>query len=99
CVDTGAQSYDACLTADTTPPATVDGEPVDCEACDRAQGAYCMAWACQSEFAAFGCCSQAHGSTSACSAEQSAVVACTSSSGKAKFDACIQSLVGRCFAP
>jgi hypothetical protein len=92
---TNAQ-IDACLAADTTPPAMLDGEPLDCAGCERAQGAYCMASACPSQFGAYGCCAQSKGDA-ACSADLASVTACAGSTGKAKFVSCLGGLVTQCF--
>ena len=93
--DTSAE-VDACLAADTTPAATLGGEPLDCAGCERAQGAYCMASACKSEFAAYGCCAQSKGEA-ACSNELDAVVDCAGTKGKPAFTNCLAGLVPQCF--
>jgi hypothetical protein len=93
---TTSQAYDACLRADQTPPAVVNGEPIDCLACDRTQGSYCLAWACQSEFSAYACCAQDKGEE-ACASLLQAVTSCAATTRKASFDACVDSLVGACF--
>jgi hypothetical protein len=87
---------DACLDADTTPAATLDGEPLDCAGCERGQGAYCMASACPSQFGAYGCCAQSNGDA-ACSSELDAVIACAGTTGKAAFTSCLGGLVTQCF--
>src|SRR5690606_4099353 len=73
---------DECLLSDTTPPAIVDDEPLDCAGCERAQEAYCMAKACQSAFAAYACCAQANGDA-ACSNQLDALIDCADTTGKA----------------
>lgn len=87
---------EACLRADTTAPADVAGEPVDCFECERRQGAYCVASACGSEYGAYGCCAQAKGEA-ACQGELDALKACLGGRGNAAFGACFDSLVSRCF--
>lgn len=91
-----AAAADACLSSDTTPPATIAGEAVDCMQCERTQGSYCMASACKSEFGAYACCVQAQGSAK-CAAELDAVSACAGSSGKPAFETCLNALIPRCF--
>lgn len=91
-----AQAYDACLDADTTPPVTHDGESVDCKACDRTQGSYCLASACKSQFADYACCAQDKGDA-ACAPLLDAVTSCAGTTGKAAFEACIGALVSACF--
>jgi hypothetical protein len=88
------QATVACLTADTTPPATFDGEPVNCRQCDLIQGSYCLAAACPSEFAVFGCCSQATGTT--CQAELGQVTTCAATTAKAAYEGCLLALVSLC---
>lgn len=75
---------------------TSNGDTIDCMACDRTQGSYCLAWACQSEFAAYACCAQDKGDA-ACQPLLQAVTTCAGTAGKTNFDACITSLVGACF--
>lgn len=94
-----AATYDeanACLEADTTAPAVVDGAPIDCAECERSQGAYCVASACRSEYSAYACCAQARGEA-ACQAELAAVRTCLGGAGNAAFSACFDALASRCF--
>lgn len=91
-----AAAGDACLDADTTPPAVIGGESVNCKQCERSQGSYCLTYACKSEFAAYACCAQAQGSA-ACTAQLNAVTTCAGTTGKTNFDFCLNSLLPRCF--
>jgi len=91
-----AAAGDACLDADTTPPAVIGGESVNCKQCERSQGSYCLTYACKSEFAAYACCAQAQGGA-ACTAQLNAVTACAGTTGKTSFEFCLNSLIPRCF--
>lgn len=91
-----AAAGDACLDADTTPPAVIAGESVNCKQCERSQGSYCLTYACKSEFAAYACCAQAQGSA-ACTTQLNAVTTCAGTTGKTNFDFCLNSLIPRCF--
>lgn len=91
-----AAAGDACLDADTMPPAVIGGESVNCKQCERTQGSYCLAYACKSEFSAYACCAQAEGEAK-CAGSLNAVTSCAGSTGKAAFEMCLDSLIPRCF--
>jgi hypothetical protein len=93
---TTSAAGDACLDADTSPPATVAGGPVDCKQCERSQGSYCLASSCETEFTAYACCAQAQGDA-ACTGLLNAVTSCAGTTGKTKFATCLNSLVPLCF--